>query len=85
MPAEAFCAGLCSAFPSASRGIKTKYASDASQQRGSYRSISDKRKTKEILGPLQKETGDLVPQDMDKAEVFNDSFASVFSAGALAT
>lgn len=29
---------------------------------------SDKRKTREIVGPLQKETGDLVTQDMKKAQ-----------------
>jgi len=29
--------------------------------------------------PLWKETGDLVTRDMGKAEVLNDSFASVFT------
>ena len=31
------------------------------------------------MGPLQKETGDLVTQDMEKAEVLNNFFASVFT------
>ena len=30
--------------------------------------------------PLQKETGDLVTRDMEKAEVFSDFFASVFTS-----
>ncbi|GAB0175757.1 mitochondrial enolase superfamily member 1 [Grus japonensis] len=44
-----------------------------------YRYVSDKRKTKENVGPLQKEMGDLVTWDMEKAEVLNDFFASVFT------
>ena len=31
------------------------------------------------MGPLWKETGDLVTQDMEKAELLNDFFASVFT------
>ncbi|GAB0205871.1 hypothetical protein GRJ2_003052700 [Grus japonensis] len=42
-----------------------------------YRYVSDKRRTRENVGPLQNETGDLVTQDMEKAEVLNDFFASV--------
>ncbi|KFQ73472.1 hypothetical protein N337_08981, partial [Phoenicopterus ruber ruber] len=44
-----------------------------------YRDVGDKRKTKENMGPLQKETGDLATRDMEKAEVLNDFFASVFT------
>ncbi|PKU27671.1 hypothetical protein llap_22025 [Limosa lapponica baueri] len=44
-----------------------------------YRYVSDKRKTRENVGPLRKETGNLVTQDMDKAEVLNDFFALVFT------
>ncbi|KAK4821892.1 hypothetical protein QYF61_004408 [Mycteria americana] len=44
-----------------------------------YRYVGDKRKTRENVGPLQKETGDLVTQDMEQAEVLNDFFASVFT------
>ncbi|KAK4818694.1 hypothetical protein QYF61_017915 [Mycteria americana] len=46
-----------------------------------YRYVGDKRKTRENVGPLQKETGDLVTWDMEKAEVLNDFFASVFTKG----
>ncbi|KFV19046.1 hypothetical protein N340_08358, partial [Tauraco erythrolophus] len=44
-----------------------------------YRYVSDKRRIRENVGPLQKETGDLITQDMQKAEVLNDFFPSVFS------
>ncbi|PKU33655.1 hypothetical protein llap_16036 [Limosa lapponica baueri] len=45
-----------------------------------YRYVRDKGKTREDVGPLQKETGDLVTQDMEKAELLNDFFASFFTA-----
>ncbi|GAB0205806.1 hypothetical protein GRJ2_003046200 [Grus japonensis] len=48
-----------------------------------YRYVSDKRRTRENVGPLQNETGDLVTQDMEKAEVLNDFFASVFTSKCL--
>ena len=38
-----------------------------------YKYISDKRKAKEDVCPLWKETGDLVTRDMKKAAVLNDS------------
>jgi len=38
-----------------------------------YRYMSNKRKAREDVGPLWKETGDLVTRDMEKAEVLNDS------------
>ncbi|GAB0178229.1 mitochondrial enolase superfamily member 1 [Grus japonensis] len=44
------------------------------------RYISDKRKMRENVGPLRKETGNLVTQDMEKAEVLKDFFASVFTS-----
>ncbi|GAB0176516.1 mitochondrial enolase superfamily member 1 [Grus japonensis] len=44
-----------------------------------YRYVSEKRRTRENVGPLRNETGDLVTQDMEKAEVLNDFFASVFT------
>ena len=44
-----------------------------------YKYVGDKRKTRENVGTLPKETGDLVTWDMDKAEVRNDFFASVFT------
>jgi len=47
--------------------------------------ISDRRKTRGNVGLLQKEVGDLVTWDVEKAEVLNDRFASVFKASTLAT
>ncbi|GAB0185819.1 mitochondrial enolase superfamily member 1 [Grus japonensis] len=48
-----------------------------------YRYVSDKRRMRENVGPLWNERGDLVTQDMEKAEVFNDFFASVFTGKCL--
>ncbi|GAB0208674.1 hypothetical protein GRJ2_003333100 [Grus japonensis] len=42
--------------------------------------IGDKRKARENVGPLLNEAGDLVTQDMEKAEVLNTVFASVFTS-----
>jgi len=36
--------------------------------------------SRENVGPLQKEAGDLVTQDVEKAEVLNGFFASVFNS-----
>ncbi|XP_065539137.1 uncharacterized protein LOC136016210 [Lathamus discolor] len=52
---------------------------DKGKKKSFDRYIGDKRKTRDNLGPLQKEMGDLVIQDMDKAEVCNSFFASVFT------
>ncbi|GAB0184145.1 mitochondrial enolase superfamily member 1 [Grus japonensis] len=48
-----------------------------------YKYVSDKRRTRENVGPLRNETDDLVTQDMEKAEVLNDFFASVFTGKCL--
>ncbi|GAB0208167.1 mitochondrial enolase superfamily member 1 [Grus japonensis] len=48
-----------------------------------YRYVNDKRKMRENVGPLRNEMGDLVTQDMEKAEVLNDFFASVFTGKCL--
>jgi len=45
-----------------------------------YRYVSDRRQTRENVGPLRKEAGDLVTRDVKKAEVLNDFFASVFNS-----
>ncbi|GAB0187869.1 mitochondrial enolase superfamily member 1 [Grus japonensis] len=44
-----------------------------------YRYISNKRKTRENMGLLWNETGNLVTWGMEKAEVLNDFFASIFT------
>ncbi|KFW73581.1 hypothetical protein AS28_12130, partial [Pygoscelis adeliae] len=45
-----------------------------------HRYVRDRRKTRENVGPLRNEMGDLVTQDMEKAEVLNDFFALVFTS-----
>ncbi|GAB0177945.1 mitochondrial enolase superfamily member 1 [Grus japonensis] len=45
-----------------------------------YRYVSDKRKMMENVGLLWKETGDLVTQYMEKAEVVNEFFVLVFTS-----
>ena len=60
--------------------IELNLARDVKGNKKSFYSyVGDKRKTRENVGPLRKETGDLVTQDMEKAEVLNDFFASVFT------
>ncbi|GAB0209154.1 hypothetical protein GRJ2_003381100 [Grus japonensis] len=44
-----------------------------------YRYVSDKRRTRENVGPLRNDTADLVTKDMEKAKVLNNFFASVFT------
>ncbi|KFV13637.1 hypothetical protein N340_12895, partial [Tauraco erythrolophus] len=44
-----------------------------------YRYVSDTKKSRKNVGPFRKETGDLATRDMEKAEVLNDVFASVFT------
>lgn len=41
--------------------------------------MGNKWETTENVGPLWKETGDLVTEDNEKAEVFNDIFVPVFN------
>jgi len=48
--------------------------------KGFHKYIGDKRKTRKKVGPLLNETGDLVTQHMEKAEVLNTFFASVFTS-----
>ncbi|KAK4810525.1 hypothetical protein QYF61_004488 [Mycteria americana] len=49
-------------------------------KKGFYEYIGDKRKTRENVVPLLNEMGHLVLQDMEKAEVQNAFFASVFTS-----
>ncbi|KFV09627.1 hypothetical protein N340_04878, partial [Tauraco erythrolophus] len=44
-----------------------------------YRYVSDKKRSRENVGPLQKEMEDLATRDMEKAEVLNYFFSSVFT------
>ncbi|GAB0207435.1 hypothetical protein GRJ2_003209100 [Grus japonensis] len=64
--------------------IEISLARDVKDNKKSfYRYVSDKRRMRENVGPLRNETGDLVAQDMEKAEVLNDFFASVFTGKCL--
>ncbi|GAB0184051.1 adenylate cyclase type 1 [Grus japonensis] len=64
--------------------IEISLARDVKDNKKSfYRYVSDKRRTRENVGPLRNETGDLVTQDIEKAEVLNDFFASVFTGKCL--
>jgi len=50
-----------------------------------YRYAGDRRQTRENVGPLQKEAGDLVTWDVEKAEVLNDFLPQSSTASTLAT
>ncbi|KFO04167.1 hypothetical protein N312_10892, partial [Balearica regulorum gibbericeps] len=64
--------------------IELHLARDVKVNRKSfYRYASNKRRMRENVGPLWNETGDLVTQDMEKAEVLNDFFASVLTGKCL--
>ncbi|GAB0189727.1 hypothetical protein GRJ2_001438000 [Grus japonensis] len=61
--------------------IELNLARDVKDNKKSFcRCIGDKWKTRENVGPLWKETGDLVTRDMEKAEVLNEFFPSVFTS-----
>lgn len=47
--------------------------------KGFHRYIANKRKPRDDVGPLRKETGDLTTLDMKKAEVLNDFCASAIN------
>ncbi|KAK4831130.1 hypothetical protein QYF61_015433 [Mycteria americana] len=49
-------------------------------KKDSFKYMSDKRKTRENVGPLLNEMGDLVTQDMEKAEELNAAFALVLTS-----
>ncbi|GAB0195099.1 mitochondrial enolase superfamily member 1 [Grus japonensis] len=59
-------------------------ARDVKDNKKSFsRYVSEKRRTRENVGPLWNETGDLVTQDKEKAEILNNFFASVFTGKCL--
>ncbi|GAB0189136.1 mitochondrial enolase superfamily member 1 [Grus japonensis] len=64
--------------------IEISLARDVKDNKKSfYRYVGDKRTTRDNVGPFQNEMGDLVTQDMEKAKVLNDFFASVFTGKSL--
>uniref|UniRef100_A0A8B9F277 Reverse transcriptase domain-containing protein n=1 Tax=Amazona collaria TaxID=241587 RepID=A0A8B9F277_9PSIT len=48
-------------------------------RKGFYRYVTNKRQTRDNVGPLRKLSGELDTLDLEKAEVLNDFFASVFT------
>jgi len=59
--------------------VELNLAGDVKGNKKSFcRYISDKRKARENVGPLQREMEDLVIWDMEKAVVLYDFFASIF-------
>ena len=61
--------------------MELNLARDAkNNKKGFYRYIGQKRMTKECVLPLIYEKGELVT-DMEKAEIHNNFFASLFTAG----
>ncbi|GAB0192220.1 mitochondrial enolase superfamily member 1 [Grus japonensis] len=64
--------------------IEISLARDVKDKKKSfYRYVSDKRRMRENVGPLQNEMGDLVTQDMEKAGVLSDFFTSAFAGKSL--
>ncbi|PKU42857.1 rna-directed dna polymerase from mobile element jockey-like [Limosa lapponica baueri] len=49
-------------------------------KKGFYKDMSNKRQTRENVGPLHNEMDNLVTEDMEEAEVLNAFFASVFTS-----
>lgn len=48
--------------------------------KGFYRYVANKRKTRDNVSPLLKENGNLATLDMEKVEVLNNVYASVFNS-----
>ncbi|CAM4551145.1 unnamed protein product [Caretta caretta] len=60
--------------------LELKPARDVkSNKKGFFRYVSNKKKVKESVGPLLNEGGNLVTEDVEKANVLNAFFASVFT------
>ncbi|NXU58904.1 LIN1 transcriptase, partial [Turnix velox] len=63
--------------------VELKLARDIKgNKKNFYKYVNEKRKTRENVGPFHKETGELVTGDLEKAEVLNNFFASVFTGTA---
>ena len=50
-------------------------------KKGFYRYIGRRRQAKESVSPLMKGDGELASSDIEKTEVLNECFASVFTGG----
>ena len=48
-------------------------------KKGSFRYVNSKRRIRDNIGPLLDEVGHLTNRNVDKAEIFNAFFASVFN------
>ncbi|CAM4713200.1 unnamed protein product [Lepidochelys kempii] len=60
--------------------LELKLARDVkSNKKGFFRYVNNKKKVKESVGPLLNEGGNLVTEDVEKANVLNAFFASVFT------
>jgi len=61
--------------------LELNLARDVKDNKKSYfKYISSKRKTRNNVGPLLNEVSDLMTENIEKAELLNAFFASVFSA-----
>jgi len=66
--------------------MQLNLARDIKANQSSFcRYVSDKRKARKNVGPLWKEMGDLVTRNMEKTEILNDFFASVFAGKSSST
>ncbi|PKU47983.1 rna-directed dna polymerase from mobile element jockey-like [Limosa lapponica baueri] len=67
----------------AKASLKESLARDVKvYKKGFFKYIGGKRKTRENVGPLLNETGAMVTEDAEKAELLNVAFASVFTVQA---
>jgi len=62
--------------------LELNMARDVKDNKGFFKYISSKWKTRDNVGPLLNEVVVLVTEDTEKAELLNVTFASVFSAKA---
>ncbi|KFP87718.1 hypothetical protein N310_01981, partial [Acanthisitta chloris] len=61
--------------------LELRLARDIKDNKKSFnRYVTCKRKARDNVGPLRKKTGELATLDIEKAEVLNDFFSSVFNS-----